>query len=133
MAARYGRQERRLPERMTKKHAVIRLLEMVARFRPDARMARLAERIADRCQAAVWERICRRAPGMAVAEARGYIRARAAAVVHAEVESALAEQPVIARAWRSRLVEMVTEEVVRAALATLFRMEHRPAAMRRAA
>ena len=50
--------------------------------------ARLANEIAQRSRAEVWNRIEHRASTMRLAEARGYMRARAAEAIHREVGDA---------------------------------------------
>jgi hypothetical protein len=55
------------------------------------RLAELAERVAGRSRLGVWQRVVDRLPSLGPTEARGYLRARAIAVVRAET-TRLAEQ-----------------------------------------
>src|SRR6185295_18385716 len=70
----------------------------------------LSARIAPRCRAAVWNRVQDRVTTMRLSEARGYIRARSAAVVHSHVDAELAGSVAIAIS-RAELVALVTETV----------------------
>lgn len=62
------------------------LQQVFERFRGEAKMHELVRDVAERCRHEVWERVWRRVPAMDTAEARGYVRARAAIVVSREVD-----------------------------------------------
>jgi hypothetical protein len=89
------------------------ILNLITRLRGDARIAELAEEIADRSTSLVQERVADRLSLLGVAEARGYIRARSAAVVRPMVDSLIAVHADVKPAWRSQLVERASEEVAR--------------------
>ena len=57
------------------------LLHYLGRRKTEAQVAQLSREIAKRAQAEVWERVRAEILTMGIAEARGYVRARAAAVV----------------------------------------------------
>ena len=71
----------------------------------------LCAQIAPRCRAAVWDRVQHRVTTMRLSEARGYIRARSAAVIHDRVNAELAHCRAIAIS-RTELVALVTDMVV---------------------
>jgi len=97
----------------------MRWLRFLLPIRQDARLAELAGRIAARNRPDIWERVYRRARTMDMAEARGYVRARVAAVIQPEVELALARSPKLAGRQRLRLVCLATEAAVTDAVAQL--------------
>jgi hypothetical protein len=91
--------------------------------------AELVDRVAARCQATVWSRVAWRVIGMDPYQAGGYIRARAALVVHREIQIATAGQSPLSADCRRRLFRQVSEHAVRDALTQLAAQR----AMRRAA
>lgn len=91
----------------------------------------LAARIAPRCHAAVWARVERRAPSMRLSEARGYIRARAAAVVHAQVNAELNHTR--RDVSRADLMSLATDKVVTLVFRELLAVPPRQKELRRAA
>ena len=87
---------------------------MFTRFRRETKLVDLAEIIASRSRHAVWQRVCQRAPHMNVSEARGYIRARAANIVHFEVDQIVKDHlQTVTEEMRPRLIQMSTDAVVR--------------------
>lgn len=95
------------------KDASMEILNLIAHLRGDARISELAEDLADASHAAVRERVSARLDALGIAEARGYIRARVAAVVRPAVDRLLASDSTLKRSWRTQLCERATEEVVR--------------------
>lgn len=83
----------------------------IDRYTPWAvrRRRAMAEQIAASSQAEVWHRVAERSVGMRASEARGYIRARAAAVVHPRVAAASANHA----GEGDELLRMATSEVLR--------------------
>lgn len=75
-------------------------------------LAHLAAQAADRSHALVRQRVERRAATMRVSEACGYVRARAAQIIHDQVELVLASYPQHASAQRPELLALATEAVV---------------------
>ena len=53
---------------------------------------------------------------MGAAEARGYVRARAALIIHRSVDAHLARDPQLPRATRAQLVNLTSDRVVRLVL-----------------
>lgn len=88
------------------------LFRLNSRSRTVDRLAKLAKRIAERCRDEVVHRILGMEPDMSPCEARGYIRARAAVVVHREVDLTLAREKRLRRADRNRLISLTTEALV---------------------
>jgi hypothetical protein len=77
-----------------------------------AAQQQLVDRLASHSLDAVWQRTYQRAGGMRLAEARGYIRARAAAVVSDQVDAELQRGAVAQAIGRPELLERVTEAVI---------------------
>lgn len=77
----------------------------------------LVRTLVDRCEPAVWERVHSRVMRMGPAEARGYIRARSADIVHDQVGRALEEYP----DWQASVRQIVAD----AALSGIVRQTHR--------
>jgi hypothetical protein len=109
------------------------ILNLIARLRGDARIAELAEQIADRSTLLVRERVEDRLSLLGAAEARGYIRARSAAIVRPMVDSLIAVQADVKPAWRTQLVERASEEVSRRLLWEELGRRREGASLRRAA
>lgn len=94
----------------------------------------LAERIAGRSRMLVFQRVVQRLPELDLAEARGYIRARALAPVIAETDKLIAQEGAPAARIRERLIELALEQLVPALLAAReISRRDRPLAKRRAA
>jgi hypothetical protein len=72
--------------------------EVLSQILGSDRFAEMAERVAGRSRLGVWQRVMHRLPSLGPTEARGYLRARAIAIVREET-SRLVEQEgsVIAR------------------------------------
>ena len=79
----------------------------------------MAERIAGRSRTAVWQRVMHRLPQLGPTEARGYVRARAAAVVHEEASRLIEQEGAkiaalrapIEDAARALLVQMIAAQI----------------------
>jgi len=84
----------------------------------------LAARVVQRSLNEVLQRVTALTPEMSPAEARGYIRARAAKVVNREIAAAYAAEPRLRPADRTRLASLVTDSLV-AAIAQQRRMGRR--------
>lgn len=95
----------------------MRLTGLIAQIRPEARVMALAEQIAGDCRHAVWQRVGNRIVGMSQPAARGYTRARAAAVIDHEVDRAAAQRKRSGSTWRRKLVHYTTDAVVRMVMA----------------
>jgi hypothetical protein len=89
------------------------LFNIIAHLRGDARIADLAEEIAERSLEGVRARVAARLPALGIAEARGYIRSRSAAVVRPLADATVKSAGDVKPAWRPQLIEKATEEVVR--------------------
>jgi hypothetical protein len=72
----------------------------------------LAVRVVQCSLTEVLQRVTALTPQMSPAEARGYIRARAAKVVNREIAAICAAEPRLRPADRSRLVALVTDSLV---------------------
>ena len=75
-------------------------------------LAQLATEIARRCQSEAVAVIGLRIRPMSIAEARGYVRARARRVVQAEIDDLLETAPAIRAVPREPLVEETLERIV---------------------
>jgi len=58
--------------------------EVLSQILGSDRLAEMAERVAGRSRLGVWQRVVHRLPSLGPTEARGYLRARAIAVVREE-------------------------------------------------
>ncbi len=95
-----------------------------------SRLQMLAESLAEQGLRTVIQRSLTRASGMRLSEARGYIRARAALVIHQCVDRELALRPVVLTEQRADLIDLATEAVINL---TLRELVSRPAETRRIA
>ncbi|MCH5376694.1 MAG: hypothetical protein JJ992_22240 [Planctomycetes bacterium] len=80
--------------------------------RGEDRLTPLAQRIADRSRIEVSRRLVGLSPDMSQAEARGYIRTRAAVVVHREVNLVMQRERSLRPSERPKLIELSTELLV---------------------
>ena len=88
------------------------LFQAIVRFvRPEIELSTLADEIADRCFEACWQRVSGQILALAPAEARGYIRARGAMVLHRKIDLA-ADQHGILSAHRGQLYALATEAII---------------------
>lgn len=92
------------------------LKQVFERFRGEAKLKDLARDVAERCRHDVWDKVWRRVPAMDMAEARGYVRARAAIVVSREVDWIAEHSKWVNGARRQRLFDqtlaLVTQLIV---------------------
>jgi hypothetical protein len=94
-----------------------------------AALQTLAENLAEQGLQAVVKRSLSRAAGMRLSEARGYIRARAAQVIHESVDQELQKRSAAHAHYRSEIIERATEAVVSLTIRELVThpVEHRRA------
>ncbi|WP_254506509.1 hypothetical protein [Anatilimnocola floriformis] len=98
------------------------------------KVAHLAERIAGRSRLATYQRVCERLMTLDAHEARGYIRARAAAVVTQEADKLIAQEGSGVQRLRSKLINAAMDSLVTAILQQMEQARRaRPAARRLAA
>ncbi len=81
-------------------------------FGDDRTVRALASDAARRCETAVWQRVGERASAMPLAEARGYVRVRSAAIVGRQVELVLLSHPAVAHVSRFQILELALEAAV---------------------
>lgn len=72
----------------------------------------LAIEVAERCQTAVQTRLGRQTSNMKPSEARGYVRARATAVVRRETSAMFSDRRELPSGLREELFRQATEQVV---------------------
>jgi hypothetical protein len=111
----------------------MRLLNFLASAHRAKHLAEVAIAVARRCRADVLQRCERRAVYMSAAEARGYIRARSAAVICPEVERTLAVDLLLDAKSAGELLEQATEAVVELVHASVLQQRSYAFARRRAA
>jgi hypothetical protein len=76
------------------------------------RLTEMSERVAGRSRMAVWQRIVERAASFGPTESRGYIRARAAGVIHRETDRLIEQEgPAVGR-LREQIITRATESLV---------------------
>lgn len=98
------------------------------------KVAHLAERIAGRSRLATYQRVCERLPTLDAHEARGYIRARAVAIVSQEADKLIAQEGASLARLRSQLISTAMDSLVAAILQQMEQTRKaRPAARRLAA
>ena len=95
-------------------------------------MDQLICRIAKRSQNAVWQRVENQCMTMCPAEARGYIRVRAASVVGRELNVAMGSKPEFANET-DHILDAALDRVVRSILAHVRALHVQPVRARRAA
>ncbi|MFN0018743.1 MAG: hypothetical protein ACKVP0_10825 [Pirellulaceae bacterium] len=105
------------------------LLRLFATDKPEL----LGEKISSRSRAAVWNRVSHRIHTLTGAEARGYIRARAATVIEQETELLIAEVGAKAARHRDQILRDAHESVTRLILEQANSSRRSALPMRRAA
>lgn len=86
---------------------------LLGRLHRSSLLAQVADEIAAACLEPVCCRVQAHAASMSAAEARGYIRARAAAVVDPGVETAIAGRQQLRGSDRESLIQLVTQRLIR--------------------
>lgn len=76
------------------------------------RQAEMAERLAGRSRLAVWQRIAERLAFLEPLEARGYIRARATAIIEIEADRLVQQEGPRVGKIRDRVVALATYSLV---------------------
>ncbi len=106
--------------------------QLIAQWLVSDRLTEMAERVAGRSRLAVWQRIVERTATLGPTESRGYIRARAAGVVHAETDRLIQQEGATVGRLRERIIAAATNSLVETLVAQL---QHRRSAhgLRRAA
>ena len=74
------------------------LSDLLTKLIDSDRVTQMAERVAGRSRMGVWQRTMRLLPTLGPTEARGYLRARGASVVHEETQRLIEQEgPAVAR------------------------------------
>lgn len=89
-------------------------LERVALWMPGEHITDIATEIAERSRGEITQRVAGAVAAMSAAERRGYIRVRAANVIHREVDATLNHDRRLRTVDRAALVEVATEAAVTA-------------------
>ncbi len=105
------------------------LLRLFATHKPEL----LADKVASRSRLAVWDRVSHRMHAVSGAEARGYIRARGAAVIEVETDRLIAEEGAKAARHRDQIMQDASESVIRLVLEQVHVSRRSALPMRRAA
>ena len=87
-------------------------LELFLRRRLQTELVEAAHTIAVRRRISIWERVQDTVTTMSTNEARGYIRARAATIVHAEVDKVIARHDLLTEAHRAQLLAATFDAVI---------------------
>lgn len=95
-------------------------------------LSRLAAKVAQGSHQAVWNRVSHRVLAMRLNEARGYVRARAASCIQAEIDAVLRRHPDLEH-QRDDLVARATDHVVGLVIRDVLITPTRTAERRRAA
>lgn len=88
------------------------LSHMLASLLGTDRVDDVARRIAERSQGAVWQRVSHRIASLAGSEARGYVRARAGAIVLRETNLIIAEEQLRGDSLPMRIYQAALERVI---------------------
>ena len=91
---------------------VFGLPPMIAQLLRFDRVAEMAERIAGRSRLAVWQRVMDRLPSLQPHEARGYLRARAVAIVGDETDRLIEQEGVKVARLRGPIEEAALQLLV---------------------
>ncbi|MCI0361040.1 MAG: hypothetical protein L0211_21375 [Planctomycetaceae bacterium] len=76
------------------------------------RLAEMTERVAGRSRMAVWQRVADQLAGLGPSEARGYVRARAIAVVQIETGRLIEQEGLRVGKMREKIITAATESLV---------------------
>jgi hypothetical protein len=88
------------------------LSQLLATLLGTDRVDELARRIADRSSGAVWQRVSHRIHSLAGSEARGYVRARAGAIILRETNLIIAEESIRTEALPMKIYQAALERVI---------------------
>lgn len=109
------------------------LYQWLGKLRGDNRLELAADVVAVRSRNAVWLRVRDRLATLGLNEARGYIRARSAIIVHDHADHVIREQHLVKESQRARLIEAATESVIRQICSQVKVSRPQPFQLRRAA
>jgi hypothetical protein len=76
-------------------------------------LAAMAERVACRSRLAVWQRVMHRIDTLGPIEARGYVRARAAAVIEVETDRLIEQEGARVARVREKIIDSASEMLIR--------------------
>jgi len=93
--------------------------QLISRWLGTDRVADFAERVAGRSRLAVWQRVLQRLPTLGPTEARGYLRARAVAVVREETDRLIEQEGTWAARHRQPIEETALHTLTQVILAQL--------------
>lgn len=93
--------------------------QLISRWLGSDRVTDLAERVAGRSRLGVWQRVVDRLPTLGRAEARGYLRARAVAVVREETDRLVEQEGGWVAHHRQAIEETALQGLVQTILAQL--------------
>lgn len=91
------------------------MLEAVASFfrtKPTARIETLARQVAEACVADITPLVAGGVEDMSLSEARGYVRARSAAIVRRHTRLAICRSPQAVQDWSPGIVRSATEQII---------------------
>jgi hypothetical protein len=93
--------------------------EMVSQWFGGDRITQMAERVAGRSRLGVWQRVMHRLPALGPTEGRGYLRARAMAVVRSETTKLIEQEGPRLSAHRTQIEETAMQLLVNMIIAQL--------------
>jgi hypothetical protein len=111
----------------------MRLLDQLQQLRRANRLAQLCRQVVGRSYAPVREAAETSAAKMPLAEARGYIRAKATPVLRADIKIVLQSEPDLGAWAREVLLEHASRHIVESVLKDVRRVATPPVVRRRAA
>jgi hypothetical protein len=93
--------------------------QLISRWLTSDRVTDLAERVAGRGRLAVWQRVMHRLPTLGPTEARGYLRARAVAVIREETDRLIEQEGAWVARHRGPIEDTALEMLIQTILAQL--------------
>ena len=105
--------------------------EVLSQFLGADRLAEMAERVAGRSRMGVWQRVVRQLASLGPTEARGYLRARAVAVVREETSRLIEQEGSVVARRRAEIEETALNLLINMISSQLSQRNVRPS--RRAA
>jgi hypothetical protein len=93
--------------------------QRIAQWLVSDRLTEMAERVAGRSRLGVWQRVVERTATLGPTESRGYIRARAAAVIQGETDRLIEQEGAKVARQRQQIIAAATESLVETIVAQL--------------
>jgi hypothetical protein len=93
--------------------------QRIAQWLVADRLAEMSERVAGRSRMAVWQRVVDRLPGLTTAEMRGYVRARAIAIIASETQRLIEQEGAKISRMRGEIIAAASHSLVETIVAQM--------------